>query len=493
MVTSLTEDQNKVEIIRTSKDLVELKAKIELLDDVYDGNPSISGIDKYLFKYDKETELQFDNRVKRSVFYNFLKPKIKTLADKPFSSDVTLDEKLPDDFKFVLNDVDNKGNGILTVAHNAMSFTLRHGCVGLFVDNDTKLDNPFVKLINCNDLLGVWGKLRSDGQYLFEKVRFITKLIEAPTDENSNEILKMKIIELIHPNIVREYAVQGDKTSDDTYKVNLIREKILKGFEKLPFYLFTAEEPLRSESLFSFTPPFFDLAKINILHFNKKSDHDGVMAVSRYAVLAVTGVNKDELDFKTKIIGPHTLLYATSPNAKFYYVEHSGAALTKSFEDLTKEEKAMMAISSDYGKKVQFETATEKSIDEQEKNTFIFHLVTELQKTFSNIIRDFAIYKTMVLPEDIKDSNLVSFVKDTSERNSALIADSLHKAKSMGDIQPITYLEGLKSIGVFSESFDAGVEVEAVEAERAISGGDDPFLNASNDKDKEQDDENEDE
>ena len=69
--------------------------------------------------------------------------------------------------------------------------------------------------------------------------------------------------------------------------------------------------------------PLLDLAWLNIAHWQSSSDQRHVLTVARFPMLAGSGVPENT----NVVVGPDRMLTTPNADGKFYYVEHTGAAI----------------------------------------------------------------------------------------------------------------------------------------------------------------------
>ena len=454
---------------------------LNLIDDVYGGNYFIKkDVQKYLRKAPGEETDAYNSRAKIAVFYNFLKPIIRLASERPFSNKVTYSENFPKEFDTLKTNFDGLGNGLLFKAFETFSLGIKHAFVGVASDYDNEEKKPFARIIPARDIIGIWKKVNSDGSYYYERVQFIVRSISveevySPLGvlEGFKEVNRAKIIELIHPNIMRTYPVDKEKTMKNgfAFEVNpdLSTEETLDKFKKIPFHLFTTEQPIDSQSTIKIIPTFYDLSLINLSHYNKQSDQDNIMTVSRYAILTASGVTETDMknNFKPtgkkEVLGPFTFLLFENPNAKLGFAEHTGKAIEAGQNDIIKTEKSMISLLKDYlQRQVIMETATEKNIAEKHQNLYTIYLANKLEQVLTKVFMDFATYMGI----EIKDTeSLISFSRDYSAAETAKKIEAIIKAREIGDLSTESFLSQLSSLNVFSGDFDPKAETERIARE----------------------------
>ncbi len=471
-----------------SSDRLWINKALQLMEDAYGGNYILDKGERktsYLKQAKGEPQENYQDRTDQSVFYNFTKTLIGVASEKPFTASPIYSNDFPDDLNEIKESFGEE-SGIFGFAQKAFLQGLLKGQVGILPDYDNDRKQPFCRIIQPENILGVWssfvgGKREiTRAQFIVDKVFLQDDLIETEAStQKSSEILERRIFDLEHPNKVRIYKMTEQKDIKDILFENdlsietllgeLESEVTLEGFDRIPFYLFQTEAPQKPARLMRVTPPFYDLAKMNFLHFNKQSDQDNIMRVSRYAILTISGLNEEESDkiFKnTKAIGPFTLLAFSNPQCKAYFAEHSGRAIESGFKDIIKIEKSMTSFLSDYlMKESVIETATEKTLQEQNKNLQIVTLAKKLERIISDCCLDFLRYQGNQVPEITEP--LVSFASDYNPLSDIKRIEALIKARQMGDLTLESFLKELAALKTFSSSFDAEKETEAVEKEAA--------------------------
>jgi hypothetical protein len=112
-------------------------------------------------------------------------------------------------------------------------------------------------------------------------------------------------------------------------------------------------------------PPLEDQVNLTIRHWQSMSDQIAILTVARFPILAGAGV--DEEDGGKRVIGPFNGLFTADPSGKFYYVEHSGAAIHAGTTDLKDLEERAKSYGAEYMKaRPSRETATARSLDSSE-------------------------------------------------------------------------------------------------------------------------------
>ena len=135
-------------------------------------------------------------------------------------------------------------------------------------------------------------------------------------------------------------------------------------FDEVPLTIFYAEK----EDTMVARSPSFDLADLNIRHWQSYSAQVNCLEVARFPMLAGSGVP----DEQTVRIGNRVFLRSELPEAKFYYVEHGGEALASGEKDLEKLAEWMSTYGSSFlKKKVSHVTAADTVLSTAEATSTI--------------------------------------------------------------------------------------------------------------------------
>lgn len=202
-----------------------------------------------------------------------------------------------------------------------------------------------------------------------------------------------------------------------------------------------------------------DLAYLNILHFQSASDQRNCLTVARFPILAGSGVDK-----KTSVtIGPYEYLAAADVNSKWYYVEHTGAALQAGQDDLD----GLVADMALYGAEMlkqrpDRQTATAAVLDTAQTTAPLqIHV-----HSFASAV-NMALYYTklwMDLPEDAIAKAVVNTDFALTNEQSAQV-DNLYKARASGAISNDQLIAGLVELKALPVGFNADQNKKELDAE----------------------------
>jgi hypothetical protein len=210
-------------------------------------------------------------------------------------------------------------------------------------------------------------------------------------------------------------------------------------------------------------PPLTDLAYLNVAHWQSSSDQRNVLTVARFPLLAASGALPDEANGEGQVqVGPHSFLYTADAAGKFYYVEHTGAAIASGRDDLKDLEEQMAGYGSEFMKKRPGnEGVTARVLDTSESLSSLQIWVIDFKDALENCLRLTA--KWLGKDEDGGGSVLLDSDDIGLSEADSVHLDAIDKARKNRDISRKAYLEELKRRQVLSEDFD--IEEDAMQLE----------------------------
>lgn len=207
------------------------------------------------------------------------------------------------------------------------------------------------------------------------------------------------------------------------------------------------------------TPPLQDLVDLNIAHWQSTSDQRAILTTARFPILALSGGVDDN---KELIVGPNIWLYSPDPKSKFYYVEHTGAAIEAGRKDLEGLETQMDGYGAEFLKKRPGNlTATARALDSAEATSPLQDMTLRFKHSVDRALAltakwfriengGKALIATDFGPEEINQADL----------------DTLRETRKMKDISRPAYLKELIRRGLLDDDFD--IEKDALLLEQAM-------------------------
>ncbi|NNC01885.1 DUF4055 domain-containing protein [Corallococcus exiguus] len=427
----------------------------------------------YLPQYHAEEDAAYKERLQRAVLLNVFGKTARNLAAKPFATPVRLGDSAPEPLRVLVDDVDRQGSDITAWARGVFRDGLSKGLAHILVDfpavdpetvktlEDEQRAGlrPYFVHVAAESLIAAYAET-VDGVEVLTHVR----IRECETRREGFEEVQVERVRVLERDSWAVYERSG--TSE--WKEAASGPNTL-GF--IPLVTWYAGE---RTALCAAKPPLMDLADKNVEHWQSASDQRNVLTVARFPMLAASGLEQDRGEGEGRgsgkvTVGPHALLTTSSPQGKFYYVEHTGAAITAGRQDLEdlKDEMAMLGVEL-LVRKSGSTTATEKSI-----NTAQAH--SELQamaESFSDALELAFYFAARWLGLEVEDAKLkVEVHTDFGiSESDAQGLDVLFKARAAREISREAFLAELKRRGVLMADFDVEVDGERLASEGPALG-----------------------
>jgi len=203
--------------------------------------------------------------------------------------------------------------------------------------------------------------------------------------------------------------------------------------------------------------PLEDLADLNIAHWQSTSDQRAILTVARFPILACSG-GTDETN--KLVVGPNRWLYCPDPSGRFYYVEHSGAAIKAGGDDLTELARQMGEYGGEWLKKrPNRETATARALDTAEATSALQDATLRFQDALENVIRLTARWM------GLRGGSVEVFSDFSDPPAGGEQLRVLIEARKNRDISREAFLNELKRANVIEEDFDIEADGAVLESE----------------------------
>ncbi len=336
---------------------------------------------RHLPRHHMEPYGAYKERLERAVFFNMFSLTTDYLVGKPFAEPVKLSEEVPEPIRKMADDIDLQGNDLNQYcqmwfkcalqkgySHTLIETPATDGGVITLAEQRRQNIRPYWVHIEPDNLIAAEAT-RVNGKETLTHIRFREFEVERDgfSESEVEYIKQLEVTDLVGVGDPEHYRVEltrwrrGSGLGSSAWTEVERRLTDLKGISLVTFYT-------DREDFMVSKPPLLDLAYLNISHWQSESDQLATLTVSRFPMLAASGVTEysdEEGGRPSVIVGPHALLTTDDPQGRFYYVEHSGAALTAGEKHASQLE-ARMAL---YGAQLlkprpDRETATSRSLDE---------------------------------------------------------------------------------------------------------------------------------
>ena len=434
---------------------------------VLDGTEAMRAAERrYLPQHHAEAQVSYDERLLRCTLLNISKLTLESWVGRPFSDPVVF-EDVPPDIEEILEDVDQLGTDAQVFLRNWFSDGLAKSFSHVYIDMprtdvdaprtmaDDKADNirPYWVHINPSQIFFADSEV-INGRETLREIRIMESVAE-----------RVGFAEATIPQIRRVFLAENEEGMTQGM-VELYRLKDVKKedewvlFESYPFDL--DEIPLvtfysNRDDFMHGNPPLEDLVDLNIAHWQSTSDQRAVLTVARFPILALSGGTDDNNELA---IGPNRWLYTPDAAAKFYYVEHSGAAIEAGRKDLLDLEEQMSEYGAEFLKKRPgTQTATARALDSDEATSPLQDMTLRFKHSVDRALDitakwlslengGSAMISTEFGPEDVNQADLIT----------------LRETRKMRDISRTAYLEELIRRGLLDEEYD--IEADATKLEQ---------------------------
>jgi len=295
-------------------------------------------------KHQEESEPSWERRLGGAVLLNMTEITLDMLSGKPFSDPVQLvDDALPQ-HKEWSEDIDLQGNSLDVFARRWFRDGLAKGLSHVLIDMprrdegnrslaDDKENNirPYLVHIPPESVIFMSGTT-VNGREVLEHVRISeSELVRV----GFSEVLQERI-RVLEPGLAQVWELrEKGSTKEKWVKV----EEYATDLDYIPLVTFYTNR----DGLGLAKPLLLDLAYMNVRHWQLDADLNNIISVACFPMLAMSGVDQNEAgEGGLMRLGPNQILATRSERGKFYYVEHTGAAINVG-EDKLKHLEELMA------------------------------------------------------------------------------------------------------------------------------------------------------
>lgn len=328
----------------------------------------------YLPKEEKEPDQAYTNRLTRSQFDSRFAPALRGHAG--LLSEFTLTGEAPQTVRDYEKNIDQQGNSLTTFLTEVDEMVLRDGGCGILVeyppepkdeqgnpliqsaaDEQAFEMRPYLVAIDRRDIIN-WDIEYVQGKP-FIKFAVIREHHLVPDGEFGCE--PKTYYRVLRPGSFEVYELEQ---SNGKWRATLHPE--LSGetnLDRVPLVWYS----ISNNKILQGNPPFLNLAKLNVEHFQKRSSLNEVLHKCNMPVPVRKGLIKSVQDLLKPVIklviGPNSVVDIPS-DGDFYFAEPTGNAIAATQADIEKLEDAMdrMSLAFLSGGEVE-KTATQALLD----------------------------------------------------------------------------------------------------------------------------------
>jgi hypothetical protein len=464
-------DKKKADVSTPSSAHERMTPRWALIDTLLGGTEALraAGRDR-LPQHEKESDKNYKNRLERATLLNAFEDTLEKLTGKPFGEDIILSEDMPEAIVALCEDVDMQGTALQPFCRRWFREGWAKGFSHVLVDmpvpqtvfdgegkprprtlEDDRVEGarPYWVQIRPENVLAAYGEV-VQGRTVLTHVRILETTIER---EGFEEVVTERI-KVLEPGT---WELWKFNTSAKQWEVE---DYGPTGLTEIPLRTFYAAERV---GIMECKPPLTDLAHLNIAHWQSSADQRNVLTVARFPILAASGLEEGaKVD-----IGPNNFLSTTDPSGKWYYVEHTGAAIEAGRKDLEDLENQMASYGSEFlRKRPGTETATAAAIDSAESSSYLGATAQTFQDCVEEVLALTAKWMSLDRGGSIK---LASIDEDPAGADTPEL-DALQKARAGRDLSRPAYLSELKRRGVLADDFDPVKDAELIANEPPTDG-----------------------
>lgn len=441
-----------------------MKQSWDKVQSVLDGTETLRQRSRlYLPQHANEADAAYEERLKRNTLFNLTKLTLDSWVGRPFSDPVKLAD-VPSMMLSIMDDVDMQGNNIQVVARNWFSDGLAKAYSHMYVDfprlptadlprsladDDTNGLRPYWIHIRPEQLIFADAELIA-GKEVLREIRYMEEVVERV---GFAEVNIPQIRRVFMDNGVGNVEIYREKPNKKKEEW-IVVDRYTFDLDRIPLVTFYANR----DSFMHGKSPLEDLADLNIAHWQSASDQRAVLTVARFPILALSGGTDDNSQLT---IGPNRWLYSPDAQAKFYYVEHSGAAINAGRQDLTDLEQQMAEYGAEFLKKRPGgETATARALDSAEATSTL----QDMTLRFIDALNQALQFTAMWMKQPSGGTVELTTEFGPEEINQAELS-TLSETRKMRDLSRVAYLGELKRRGLLDEEFDIDADAAMIEQE----------------------------
>jgi uncharacterized protein DUF4055 len=432
----------------------------------------------YAPKHEYETQKNYDARINATTLLNMVEQTLDALSGKPFSDPVVVSEDTPELIRnTIIQDVDLQGNNIDVFSRSWFREGVAKAFAHVLVDSPKPIERADGQPRTLEDdridgIRPYWVLIKPEN-VLFAHAEYINgvetlthvRILEEQVEQDGFTETPKRSVRILEPGKVEIWEPESGNKKAKWVKV----DEWETGLPTIPLVTYYADR----SGLMEGKPPLNDLADKNIEHWASSSEQRNVLTVARFPILGGSGVSHDKDN--PLVLGPRRSLTDSNPDSKYYYIEHSGAAIEAGRKDLQDIEAQMAGYGAEFLKKRPGnETATARALDSAEASSDL--------SAMAGMFED-AVAQALQITADwmgIKASGgRISVVKDFGTDDNSAGLELLSKARDRRDISRRTLLETFRIHGILPDDFDADKDLAEIANEPpSIFGGSESNIDA---------------
>lgn len=463
-----------------------MSARLLQLRTVFGGTETLQAqSEKYLPKFEKEDGTKYLRRKKGAFLRrNMFRQAVERVTGRIFEVPVRLHEPSAGG-QVLADDADRRGHSLDRIARNLYRDALKLGMRHILVDYPVVVAKnlaqeraagarPYLVELEPEQILRCY----EDDQGHITHLSWTEVSIQ--WDETAGtEVLKQLIHERFStrgettsrvrtwkktstvasalPSSARPVMLGKSPSTAEQYGWQLDGAEIIVQQNRIMLHTLYAER----ESILVARTPLTEVADLTIEHFQIASDYRNCLRNVLFPILVATGI--EQKDLGNLVLGPDTVLGSTAADAKFSYLEHTGAALEAGYKDLESLEQRAEAYAGRLTKATGDVKATTEAISSAEVSSFAKDMAMSLQDLLQAVLDDCALWTGEESFGRVEVN--MDFAVDLPDGDLA----ALQGMRGSADISRRTFWREMTRRNVLSRDFDPDEEEKMLDEQEAES------------------------
>lgn len=323
--------------------------------------------EEYLPREPKESVEAYEIRLNRTELYNLYNRTLVTLTGIAFTKPIVV-SNVPPELEYLEFNADGTGRSLNELAYDMALDAIHYGLSHILTDfpETTEATNlaefrakgykPYFNQINPTRLIGF-----SEGGQIGLPVLSNVRIMESkvvPREDNKWLEKEVFYVRLFTADSVELWEYDPEKTSPSFERIDVYPHSL--GYIPLNTVYSTKRGFMEGN------PALYDLARMNLLHWQSSSDQRNILHIARVPFLFASGFAEGELE--NTEIGANRIIVTDNVEAKIGHVEHTGKAIDAGRTDLKDIEGQIATLGADVlmSKGASRVTASARKLDQNE-------------------------------------------------------------------------------------------------------------------------------
>lgn len=428
----------------------DMEKKWELVEAIRAGTEAMREKgEKYLPKEPKESPEAYQVRLHRTELYNLYNRTLTALTGIAFTKPIVV-SGCPEELDYLETNADGTGRSLNELAYDLAIDALHYGLAHLITDFPETTDarnlaeyrkrgyKPYFNHINPTRMIG-FRESEGVGNSVLSNIRVMESKVVARKDNQwiDKEVFYVRVFTATEIEIW-EYDPELDTPRFD------LKRTVPNSLGYIPIETIYSVKT----GFMQGTPALYDLARMNLLHWQSSSDQRNILHIARVPFLFAKGFDDGELD--NTEIGANRMIVASRSDADIKHVEHNGAAISAGRQDLQDIETHMAALGADLllAKGASRVTATARRIDQNESMSILQMVLRGIENSLE---RSYKIAGEWIGVDASKVT--ISIGADLSTANEPNPTAALLLLKESGLLTDEQLVEEAKRQGILSSYF----------------------------------------